>query len=158
MNHRNFERILRLLATSSTSVSGTVPKNLNHSILSMCLYDRRGWEGEGLEREGAAGRPGGPSAYCARGANNHVKCAKVICMHCDQIHCALCASRHGQLSQVSFNLYVLHDFCSVLLTVPGFPKSLVSTRLGLCKRRSCHLLFALENIGDSLIVIKAKLF
>jgi hypothetical protein len=29
VNHRNFERILRLWVTTSTSVSGTVPKNLN---------------------------------------------------------------------------------------------------------------------------------
>jgi hypothetical protein len=33
VNHRNFERILRLWVTTTTSVSGTVPKNLNKNTL-----------------------------------------------------------------------------------------------------------------------------
>jgi hypothetical protein len=39
VNHRNFERILRLWVTTSTSVSGTVPKNLNPSLT---LTEERG--------------------------------------------------------------------------------------------------------------------
>ena len=41
MNHRNFERILRLWVTTSTSVSGTVPKNLN------IQHTRAAWVEEG---------------------------------------------------------------------------------------------------------------
>jgi hypothetical protein len=36
VNHRNFERILRLWVTTSTSVSGTVPKNLNTVLGKEC--------------------------------------------------------------------------------------------------------------------------
>ena len=41
MNHRNFERILRLWVTTSTSVSGTVPNNLNPLFSRLREHGRR---------------------------------------------------------------------------------------------------------------------
>jgi hypothetical protein len=53
VNHRNFERILRLLATSSTSVSGTVPNNLNtrHNVSSTLCKQARKESGLWMENE-----------------------------------------------------------------------------------------------------------